>query len=75
MAREERIIIYCNPDHKERWESTYPKFGVKNYEEALMMLLDIYDLLVRYLGVKKLPEIKKKLEELLGDALGYRIVH
>ena len=71
--REERIIIYASRENKKRWERLYVDMDARNYEEALMLLLDIYELSRKYLGLTRLEDIKKKLEEILGVSVKMRI--
>ena len=69
MRRTERIIIYASKENKKRWERTFPDFETKNYEEALMLLLDLYESVAAYFGEKRLKELVEKMRALKGVRL------
>jgi len=62
--RDERILIYATKENKKRWEKTFPDFEVKNYEEALMLLLDLYEAASRFFNEKRLKVLVKKMREM-----------
>lgn len=72
--RNERIIIYVNEVNKRRFQRLYVDMGVKNYEEALTQLLDIYELCCKNLRTTKLEDIKSKLSELFGLGVRLKII-
>jgi len=63
--RNMRLIFYVNSENKKRFRKLYLDMGVKNYEDALVKLLDIYEILSRKLGTTNLDEIKRSVEQLL----------
>jgi len=72
--RTRRLIFYVNEENEKRWKKLFVDMNVKNYEDALMKLLDIYEYLVKQFGVTKIDEIRKKLEEVLGIGIKLKIV-
>jgi hypothetical protein len=62
VQRNNRIIIYVTEESKKRFKRLYVDMGARNYEDALMKLLDIYEILSKKLSTTKLDEIKKQLE-------------
>jgi hypothetical protein len=62
VQRDNRIIIYVTEESKKRFKKLYVDMGARNYEDALMKLLDIYEILSKKLSTTKLDEIKKQLE-------------
>ena len=72
--RDERIIIYTSKERKKKWEKTVIDMEVKNYEEALLGLLELYELSAKYLGTRRIDEMIKKLNEVLGISVRLRIV-
>jgi len=64
--RDRRIIVYVNQENLQRWRHSFLDMGVKNYEEALMLLLDVYEILSKQFGTKNLKEIIKKLNEFVS---------
>jgi hypothetical protein len=77
--RDMRLIFYVNSENKKRFRKLYIDMGSRNYEDALMKLLDIYEILSRKLGTTNLDEIKRSLEQLLElrvklYATGWRLV-
>jgi len=72
--RDKRIIVYMNEKNLVRWKKLYIDMNCRNYEDALMKLLDLYELSSRYLNEKKIDELIKKLNELLGISVKMRLV-
>lgn len=72
--REERIIIYATKETKTRWQKLAIDADVKNYEDFANLLLDIYELSAKYLGERRIEELKRKLEEILGVSIRMNIV-
>jgi hypothetical protein len=72
--RTRRLIFYVNEENEKRWKKLFVDMNVKNYEEALMRLLDIYEYLAKQFGTTKLDEIKRKLEEVLGVGVKLKII-
>ena len=72
--REYRIIIYLNEANLKRWKKLYVDMDVKNYEEALMKLLDLYELSSKYLGARRIDELIKKLNDVLGISVRMKVV-
>jgi hypothetical protein len=64
VQRNNRIIIYVTEESKKRFKKLYVDMGARNYEDALMKLLDIYEILSKKLSTTKLDEIKKQLESI-----------
>jgi hypothetical protein len=57
--RNRRIIIYVNELNERKWRKLFIDMKARNYEEALMKLLDIYELLVTYLQETSLDKLKE----------------
>jgi len=72
--REYRIIIYLTEEHLKRWKKTYVDMEAKNYEEALMKLLDLYELAAMYLGTRRIDDLIKKLNDVLGISIRMKVV-
>lgn len=71
--RDERVIVYCNEETKKRWQKAVIDMDVQNYEDALNKLLDLYELSSRYLGERRLDELIKKLNDILGVSVRMKI--
>ena len=63
--RDKRIIVYVNEANLIRWKKLFIDMSCKNYEDALMRLLDLYELCAKVFEEKKLDELLKKLREVL----------
>lgn len=67
--RDQRIIIYCTRDNKKRWEKAFIDMDERNYEEALMKLIDLYYLAADRLGVTRLDDVIEKLRNTLESTI------
>ena len=72
--RDKRIIVYLNEKNLVRWKKVFVDMSCRNYEDALMKLLDLYELSSKYLNERKIDELIKKLNELLGISVKMRLV-
>lgn len=72
--REERIIIYASRETKRRWQKLAIDAETKNYEEFANRLLDLYELTAQYLGEKKIDDLIRRLQEILGVTVRLRLV-
>ena len=67
--RSNRIVIWCTVETKRRWRASLVDMGVRNSEEALNGLLDLYDLMSTIVGERRVGELLKKIELYLGIGL------
>jgi len=72
--RNRRAIIYMNESNLVRWRKLYIDMSCRNYEDALMKLLDLYELSSKYLNERKIDELIKKLNDILGISVRMRLV-
>ncbi len=72
-SREERIIIYATKTTKQRWQKAVVDMEVRNYEEALNKLMDLYVLSSRYLQLSRIDDIIRRLHEILGTSVRFRV--
>jgi len=72
--RNRRIITYVNENNLIRWKKLYIDMNCRNYEDALMKLLDLYELSSRYLNERRIDELIKKLNDLLGISVKMKLV-
>jgi len=64
--RNFRTIIYLTEKDYIRWKSTLPKLGVKNMEEALMLLLDLYEIMAKFVQKEKLRDVVEEAKKMFG---------
>ena len=64
--RSLRTIIYLTEKDYVRWKSTLPKLGVKNMEEALMLLLDLYEIMAKFVQKEKLRDVVEEAKKMFG---------
>jgi len=64
--RNYRTIIYLTERDYIRWKSTLPKLGVKNMEEALMLLLDLYEIMAKFVQKEKLRDVVEEAKKMFG---------
>ena len=64
--RNLRTIIYLTEKDYIRWKSTLPKLGVKNMEEALMLLLDLYEVMAKFVQKEKLRDVVEEAKKMFG---------
>ena len=63
--RDKRIIVYVNEANLIRWKKLFIDMSCKNYEDALMRLLDLYELCAKVFEERKHDELVKKVREVL----------
>lgn len=63
-GRTERIVIYASRESKNRWLKTVPDLDARNYEEALMLLLDLYEAAAEAFGERRIRALAKKIREM-----------
>jgi len=72
--RDERVIIYCTKEHKKLWEKATVDMEVSNYEEAMVKLIQLYELTSKYLKEKRIDELIKRLNDVLGLSVRMKII-
>lgn len=72
--RDQRIVIYCTEETKKRWKTLFVSMKVRNYEEALNRLLDLYEILSKAMKEKRLVDLVEKVEIHFGMGIQLKVI-